>query len=186
MAVQPDEGQDVLGPGAVQQLEHLGAGSSRGSSARPRVVSDPVLSGGPTPEPEAPGVPPSMEAMVATLEATITSVRREAWSGLETPVVRSLYSRLSRVAEQVSAHKMAAALVLDKAEAAKREGASSTGAMLGEDFGGNRHEGDELVRLGDNLAKAHASATEGAFAAGASTQAQADVIARILNNVPPA
>ncbi|GAA1159708.1 hypothetical protein GCM10009583_32770 [Ornithinicoccus hortensis] len=129
-------------------------------------------------------LPHPVEAMVAGVEAALGAVSRQAWAGLEAPAVRALYARLSRVAEQVSAHKMAAARVLETAGTAKAEGAASTGSLLGADFGGDRREGDELVRLGDTLQQARADATEDAFGAGQITRAQAGVIGKILKDLP--
>ncbi|GAA1134842.1 HNH endonuclease signature motif containing protein [Ornithinicoccus hortensis] len=124
-----------------------------------------------------------VELMVAGLEASLGSAPVQAWAGLEPAVVRSLYGRVARVVERLSAHKMAAARVLETAGTAKAAGAASTGSLLGGDFGGDRREGDGLVRLGQTLARAKASGTEGAFAAGEITRAQAQVIGSILGSL---
>lgn len=125
-----------------------------------------------------------LEAMVDTVEAAIHATDRSAWEGLAEPEIRALYGRLSRVCEQLSAHRMTAARVLDAAGTAAKDGATSTGSMLGADFGGDRRTGDDLVRLGNNLSRAKAVATEEGFATGAISQAQADVIAGILSRLP--
>ncbi|MEH3032811.1 MAG: DUF222 domain-containing protein [Aeromicrobium erythreum] len=121
-------------------------------------------------------------ACVDALESALDSVSTEAWSGLEHGAVRSLVGRLARVEARLVAQKMAAARMLEESGAARAAGATSTGALLAKDFGGDRHSADRLVRRAERISKT--SHTQEALSKGRVTPEQADVIATGLAKLP--
>lgn len=128
--------------------------------------------------------PAELERGVAVLEGGLDAMSVAQWATTDPALVRRLCTRLSRVRARIEAHQVAAARALEACGAAKAAGASSTGALLGADFGGDRRTGDELVRTGKVLTKAKATATERALADGEISQGQAAAIAGALTRLP--
>ncbi|MGJ9414495.1 hypothetical protein ACHAAC_17475, partial [Aeromicrobium sp. CF4.19] len=81
----------------------------------------------------------------------------DAWDGLDAPTVRAAIGEIARIESRLSAHKAAAARVLDASGAAKRAGATSTGDLLARDYGGDRAAGDRLVRTAKRLQQSTAT-----------------------------
>lgn len=104
------------------------------------------------------------------------------WDGLAPTEVKSLVERLMRAGARVQAQQISATRVLDASGLAKAEGASSTGAMLAESFGGDRRAGDQIVRMG--RAFESAPQTEGALTRGSIDTTQAAVIASAIADLP--
>lgn len=107
-----------------------------------------------------------------------------AWEGLEPLTIREACTRLRRVRARLDGQVMRASRVLESAGTAGATGATSIGAMLASDFGGNRREADALVRTGEALTKAGAARTERSLLEGAVTPDQAQIISRGLLNLP--
>ena len=121
-------------------------------------------------------------AGVAGVHAALDAMSTEAWAGLEPGEVRRLAAEIARAQSRLTAHAMAAARALEKSNAARDAGATSTGDLLAKDFGGDRRAGDRLVRRAERLESA--TQTEAALAAGKVTADQADVIASGLAKLP--
>ena len=119
---------------------------------------------------------------VAALECALDRFVPEAWSGLEPSAVRLLVARLSRVESRVQAQKLHAARRLEATGEARRAGATSTGDLLAQDFGGDRAASDRLVRTSKALPPK--SATQAALDAGTVSFPQAHVIGKALGTVP--
>ena len=134
-------------------------------------------------------VPTCVRGFHALLDATPTA----AWDGLEVGEVRRLVAEIGRAEARLSAHKMAAARVLEKARKAAadangglRGGAgtgTSTGATISFDFGGDRGGADALVNTANRIEE-QTTLTEASLAAGDISQKQADIISRALGSLP--
>ena len=109
-------------------------------------------------------------AGVAGVHAALDAMSTEAWAGLEPGEVRRLAAEIARAQSRLTAHAMAAARTLDRSNAARVAGATSTGDLLAKDFGGDRRAGDRLVRRAERLESA--TQTEAALAAGKVTADQ--------------
>jgi hypothetical protein len=128
---------------------------------------------------------------VQTARAAFTSLATSAWDGMDPVEVRRLVGELSRLEAQISAHKMAAARVLDQARKAaadaddRRRGntGTSTGATISIDFGGDRGGDDALVNTANRIQE-QTTLTEAALAAGEISAKQADLISRALAHLP--
>jgi hypothetical protein len=133
-------------------------------------------------------VPTCVHGLHALLDQTPTS----AWDGIDPAEVRRLIAEIGRAEARLSAHKMAAARVLEKARKAAadannaaRGGAggagTSTGATISLDFGGDRGGDDAMVKTAERI---EATLTEAALAAGEISAKQADIISRALAQLP--
>ncbi|MEJ7633594.1 DUF222 domain-containing protein [Aeromicrobium sp.] len=89
---------------------------------------------------------------------------------------------LARLESRVKAHQLAAAHAADASEAAATVGATSTGAMLANTFGGDPAAGNRLVKQAMKLESV--SATQQALARGEVSLAQAELIADKLTALP--
>lgn len=101
--------------------------------------------------------------------------RMAGFEGLTPVALKGLVERMMRAEARLKAQQIAATRVLDASGLAKAEGATSTGAMLAGAFGGDRRNGDQMVRMGRALTAA--PKTEDALAEGRIDTAQAGVIA---------
>jgi len=119
---------------------------------------------------------------VAALEASLDLFVSEAWAGLEPSLVRELVGRLARSHARIDAQKMWAARRLEATGEAKKAGATSTGALISCDFGGDRRTEDQIVTLGKKLDPV--SKTQKALDQGRITLAQSRVIADTMAKVP--
>jgi hypothetical protein len=128
---------------------------------------------------------------VQTLEAALDALPTSRWDGMEPTAVRDLLKRLAKVEARISAHKMAAARVLDQARKAAADATNrsrtgtgtSTGATISIDFGGDRGGDDALVNTANRIQE-QTTLTEAALAAGEISAKQADLISRALANLP--
>lgn len=127
-------------------------------------------------------IPHPLVRGVADLHAALDLMPVGGWDGLEADTVRTLAEQLSRASARVSAHQIAAARALEESGAAKAAGATSTGALLAEAFGGDRAAGDRMVRAGRALRDA--TSTEDALSRGDISTGQAEVIAGALGTLP--
>lgn len=105
------------------------------------------------------------------------------FDGLTPTEVKGLVERMMRVDARLKAQQIAGTRVLESSGLAKAEGASSTGAMLASTFGGDRRNGDQMVRMGRTLEAA--PQTEDAFAGGRIDTNQAAIIAAAVAGLPP-
>ncbi len=132
-----------------------------------------------------------VDACVRALEGALDATPTSSWAGTDPAVARDLLRRLARVEARISAHKMAAARVLEKARQAARNDSgnpspgtgTSTGATISIDFGGDRSGADALVTSAQRIEE-QTTLTEAALAAGEVSMKQADVISRALARLP--
>ncbi|WP_311210889.1 MULTISPECIES: DUF222 domain-containing protein [unclassified Aeromicrobium] len=124
------------------------------------------------------------------LHALLDTVPTSAWDGLDPTEVRRLLAEIGRAEARLSAHKMAAARVLEKARKAAANGdgprpgaGTSTGATISFDFGGDRGGADALVNTAQRIEE-QTTLTENALAAGVISTKQADLISRALAKLP--
>ena len=130
-------------------------------------------------------LPHPLGAGVQLLERALDAMPIGGWDGLDDQTVKDLATRLMRVGARIGAHQAAATRALDESGLAKRSGASSTGALLATEFGGDRSAGDRSVRTGQALAGARR--VEQAMADGHVSERQARTIAGATADldVPP-
>ncbi|WP_250246824.1 HNH endonuclease signature motif containing protein [Aeromicrobium sp. Leaf245] len=124
------------------------------------------------------------------LHALLDTVPTAAWDGLDPAEVRRLLAEIGRAEARLSAHKMAAARVLEKARKAEANGdgprpgaGTSTGATISFDFGGDRSGADALVNTAQRIEE-QTTLIENALAAGVISTKQADLISRALAKLP--
>lgn len=138
-----------------------------------------------TPNISPPDSHPLLDALTLLEQASATMVDGcGAWAGLEPLTIRDACTRLRKIRARLDGQVMRASRVLESAGTASATGATSTGAMLASDFGGNRREADALVRTGESLSKAGAAQTERSLLDGSVTPEQAQIISRGLLNLP--
>jgi hypothetical protein len=134
----------------------------------------------------------AVAACVQNARFRFGSVPTNAWDDLEPAEIRRLLAEIGRLESQVAAHKMAAARALDQARQAARAAgtsghgvgtATSTGATISLDFGGDRSGADALVSTATRIQE-QTTHTQAALAAGDISAKQADVISRALASLP--
>ena len=96
--------------------------------------------------------------------------------------VRAASRSLAQAKARIDAVLMVLARTLDERGAARAAGATSTGAMLAGDFGGDRPAAARMVRTARRLT--NAPATHSALGAGALAGEQAGIIAAALTRLP--
>jgi hypothetical protein len=89
---------------------------------------------------------------------------------------------LARLESRVKAHQIAAARAAERSKAADAVGATSTGAMLANGFGGDPAAAGRLLKQARKLEPV--SATQDALARGEITMAQAELIADKVKDLP--
>lgn len=127
---------------------------------------------------------PAIEDAVAAIEHTLDEVGPAQWQDVPESELRDLARRVARVSARLSAHQMAAGRRMEKAGTARRVGATSTGQLMANDFGGDRRGAEDLVRTAGTLEEAGASATQEALAAGDISPEQAKIVGRTVNALP--
>lgn len=90
--------------------------------------------------------------------------------------------RVGRIEARLAARKLPRIRRIDETELAKATGATSTGALISGDFGGDQAGCSRQVRAAQNLKAA--TLTEKALQAGEITFEKADVIARTMADLP--
>ena len=95
---------------------------------------------------------------------------------------RDAVARLNRIEARLAARKLSRVRRIDDAELAKRSGATSTGSLISNDFGGDQASASRQVRTAQNLKVA--TLTEKALEAGDITFEKAEVIARTMASIP--
>lgn len=95
---------------------------------------------------------------------------------------REVVARISRVEARLAARKLQRIRRIDEAEVARSAGATSTGALISGDFGGDQAGCSRQVRAAQNLKVA--TLTEKALEAGEISFEKAAVIARTMADLP--
>jgi hypothetical protein len=96
--------------------------------------------------------------------------------------LRDVSRDVGRFRAMLDGRNVAIARTLERREAAKKSGFTSTGSLLAGGFGGNRAAGDRLVRTAKNLESA--TLTQTALDAGDISLEQAEVISRAVAGLP--
>ncbi|MFT4188596.1 MAG: DUF222 domain-containing protein [Aeromicrobium sp.] len=91
-------------------------------------------------------------------------------------------SRLSRAQARIDSQKLHATRRLEATGAARQAGATSTSALIAQDFGGDAREANNLVKLAKSVKPS--SPTQAALDAGEITPKKSEVIARTVAGVP--
>ncbi|MDO9380922.1 MAG: DUF222 domain-containing protein [Nocardioidaceae bacterium] len=120
-------------------------------------------------------------AVLAAVEGALDGTDLSAYEGLGAAEATRLAGRWRKIEARVDAHVAAAVRAVDESGAATRAGATSTGAHLAREFGGDRNAAARDVHLSRSLATA--SLTEKALADGVVSKEQARLIARTVNDL---
>ena len=123
--------------------------------------------------------PHPLQACLDAVEVAFDGVAMVSPDGLEDEALTSLSPRSQRVVARAQEFAMRIAGSLDKRDLAKKNGATSTGAMIADSFGGSRAEADQMVRVAQTL-ETEAPTTRAAMAGGELSMAQADIIAKTM------
>jgi hypothetical protein len=101
---------------------------------------------------------------------------------LTTGQARQVMRDIAGFEARIASRKLALARRLEADQVAKSAGASSTGALIAGDFGGDRSAGDRLVRTAKNLQTA--TQTDAALSAGQISLEQAEIVSRAVAGLP--
>lgn len=132
--------------------------------------------------PTAPPLLGSLDRVRAAVEEM--AALAPGWSGLEADAVRAACTTIRRLKAALDGQLAAATQALEAAGTARKSGATSTGAMLATDFGGDRRGSEASVRTGQQLATAGADRTTKELLNGRITRQQADIITGGLLRLP--
>src|SRR4051794_33792299 len=122
------------------------------------------------------------ESRSAPAAAALRAVSLDSYAGLAPDEILAECGALGRLEAQVKAHQLAAARALETSEAAATLGATSTGALLANTFGGD--PGAAKRMLGQAARIESASQTQEALARGEVSLAQAELIAKTVKDLP--
>lgn len=125
-------------------------------------------------------------AAVLRLEADLRAMAAQvdAWSGLDGPTLRTACTTLRRARASIDGHLATATQALERSGTARGSGATSTGALLSRDFGGDRRAAEASIRTGRQLEESNADQTRNALVNGRLTRRQADAISGGLLQLP--
>ena len=112
----------------------------------------------------------------------LAAVPLASYAGLAPDEIVAECEALGRLESRVKAHQLAAARALETSKAASALGATSTGALLANTFGGDPVAAKRMLVQAARLESA--SATTEALGSGEVTLAQAELIARTVNDLP--
>lgn len=116
------------------------------------------------------------------LHALLDGVPVGAHAGLAASEQRRAASSWARLKARVAAFELDAVAAVEESATARREGATSTGALLAGDFGGDRRASDATVR--DARRVVTTPRTHEAMASGRLTPKQGRLIGRALDQLP--
>lgn len=119
---------------------------------------------------------------LTAMHGLLDTVPLDSYAALSSTDLAAACESLMRLEARVKAHQMSAARSAHETGAAREMGASSTGQMLANSFGGDRRSGDRLLHQAERVSRA--PATETALAKGEISSAQADVIASTIDGLP--
>lgn len=134
----------------------------------------------------APTTDTPLLSALARLEHEVRAMAAQvrAWDGLEPSALRAACTSLRRTKAALDGHLAAASQALERSGSAGRAGATSTGALLSQDFGGDRRGAEASIRTGRQLEQSKADRTRDALVGGQITQKQADIITGGLLTLP--
>lgn len=135
-------------------------------------------------DPARPDAPHPIGEALTAIEESLDGVATAQWQDVPEPEVRDLTRRIARLTARLCAHQMSAAQVMEKAGTARRAGATSTGQLMANDFGGDRRGAEDLVRTAGVLEESGAAATQAALAAGDVSQEQAKIVGKTVAALP--
>jgi len=119
---------------------------------------------------------------LAVVVDALDAVRLDSYEQLTAQEQIAACGALARLESRVKAHQIAAARAAERSKAADAVGATSTGAMLAQGFGGDPVAASRLLKQARKLEPV--SATQDALARGEITMAQAELIADKLSDLP--
>ena len=114
--------------------------------------------------------------------AALRAVPLDSYAGLAPDEIVAECEALGRLGSQVKAHQLAAARALETSKAAAALGATSTPALLANTFGGDPTAAKRTLAQAARMEAA--SQTQEALSRGEVTMAQAELIARIVKDLP--
>ena len=123
--------------------------------------------------------PHPLQACLDAVEAAFDGAAMVSPDGLEDEALTAMSPRSQRVVARAQEFAMRIAGSVDRRDLAKKNGATSTGAMIADSFGGSRAEADTMVRVAQTL-ETEAPTTRAAMAGGELSMAQADIIAKTM------
>lgn len=123
-------------------------------------------------------------AALTAVEGALDAVDPTLWQDVPDASLRGLTRRIARLSARLSAHHIAAARSMERVGTARQAGATSTGQLMANDFGGDRRTAEDLVRTAGMLEDSGASATESALGAGDISHDQAKIIGRTVAALP--
>jgi hypothetical protein len=123
-----------------------------------------------------------MAAQLAYVARILDTIALTSYDGLAPAEQVAACEALARLESRVKAHQIAAARAAEKSKAADAVGATSTGAMLANGFGGDPVAASRLLKQAKKLEPV--SATQDALARGEITMAQAELIADKVKDLP--
>src|SRR5665811_1953592 len=123
--------------------------------------------------------PHPLQACLDAVEAAFDGAALVSPDGLEDAALTALSPRSQRVVARAQEFAIRIAGSVDKRDLAKKNGATSTGAMIAGSFGGSRAEADQMVRVAQTF-QTQAPSTRQAMASGELSMAQADIIAKTM------
>ncbi|OUZ09751.1 hypothetical protein BHE97_09865 [Aeromicrobium sp. PE09-221] len=126
--------------------------------------------------------PTPLGAELAALQGVIGRLDPLVRSGLTPADAQHLTSEVGRVKNRLDALTVRAARVIHDSRLARRQGAASTGDLLGRDLGNDRTAGNRLLGMARDVPEE--SLTDQALSAGDLTLAQARIITDGLKNLP--
>ena len=118
----------------------------------------------------------------ANAAAVLDAIPLDSYAGLAPAEIVAACEALGRLESRVKAHQLAAARALETSKAAATLGATSTGALLANTFGGDPTAAKRM--LGQAARLETASQTQEALGRGEVTLAQAELIARTVKDLP--
>lgn len=124
------------------------------------------------------------ESTLGAAAAALDAMRLDAYDHMSAAEQIRACEMLGRLEARVKAHQLAAAAAADRSQAAASIGATSTGAMIANSFGGDPAAASRLLKQAAKLEST--SATQEALARGELSLAQAELIADKIKDLPGA
>lgn len=122
------------------------------------------------------------ESRSAAAAQALAAVPLDSYAGLAAVEIVAECQALGRLEAQVKAHQLAAARALETSQAAASLGATSTGALLANTFGGDPAAAKRTLAQAARMQDA--TQTQEAFGRGEVTLAQAELIAKTVKDLP--
>lgn len=126
--------------------------------------------------------PVGKASSLASVAAMLDSILLDSYDRMAAREQIAACEALGRLESRIKAHQLAAAAAADRSKAASTIGATSTGAMIANGFGGDPGAAAKLLKQAKKLEAV--SATQGALARGEVSLTQAELIADRVKDLP--